>query len=194
MNTEQLLAKLKQYPVAVIGAAATLVFGIAIYFTMGAPAELRKQDSALETQWSVMDANRTRAVNLDAELAKAKEAVDSIKGKLLSIQNKTANYQYFYDLEVASGATIVNVFQEDSPRASDPAKPSPTLYGVMVVRLELQGSLEQVAAFFDRLYAGERLLRVENYTISSGVGGRGQAVSAGELVRITSTIELLAEK
>lgn len=194
MNTEQLLSKLKQYPIATIGGILAFVLAIVIYFTMGAPAGLKVKDAELEGHWNTMDANRTKAVNLSTELAKAKETVESVGTKLISIQNKTANYQYFYELEVASGATIINVFQEDAPRAADPAKPSPTLYSLVVVRLELQGSLEQVATFFEKLYAGERVVRVDNYTISSGSGERGQAVSTGELVRITSTIELLAQK
>lgn len=194
MNTEQLIAKLKQYPIAVIGGIAAVVFAVVIYFTMGAPDSLRQEDAKLESQWATMDRNRTMAINLDTELAQAKKVVEAVKGKLISIQNKTANYQHFYQLEVASGATIINVFQEDVPRAADPAKPSPTLYNVVVVRLELQGTLEQVATFFEKLYSGDRVLRVDNYTLTSGTGERGQATTSGNLVRITSTIELLAEK
>lgn len=194
MNTEQLLTKLKQYPIAAIGGIATLILSVAIYFTMGSPDGLKVKDAELEARWNTMDANRTKAVNLTAELAKAKETVEAVGAKLVSIQNKTANYQYFYELEVASGATIINVFQEDSTRAADPAKPSPTLYNLMVVRLELQGTLEQVGTFFEKLYSGDRVVRIDNYTISSGSSDRGQTASANDLVRITSTVELLAEK
>jgi len=123
-------------------------------------------------------ASRTR---LTAQVAVAQEAVELIDRNLVTESDLAENLGYFYKLETASRARLVQIDQLNAQIVQDnPFKAIP-------FALRVSGSYPQVIAFVRALETGPRLARIRTYSFARGDG------KAGTLA-VDLNVELLGNK
>ncbi len=99
MNAQAIIAKLKQYPLAVGDVVFIVIIGGAYFLRKSHVPELEGEREILEVKWDVMDKNKTASVDIAGHVDKIKEYSKEIKSRLMVRATKAVNQQYFYGLE-----------------------------------------------------------------------------------------------
>ncbi len=114
MNKELLLAKIKQYPLAVASVGIALVLILVIYMRSGRLPSLEAELEQMETTWDVIQNNDLRAIDMQVHLDTISAATEEIEARLLDPEEKAINYQYIFQLEPKFGVRLDNLQQKDS--------------------------------------------------------------------------------
>ena len=96
MSKELLLAKVKQYPLAVVSIGITLILILIIYTRSGRLPALETELEQLDTTWTVIQNNDLRAVDMQMHLDTINAANEEIDTRLMDPENKAINYQYIF--------------------------------------------------------------------------------------------------
>jgi hypothetical protein len=123
MTNQELLAKLKAYPIASVSLALVVLFGAATYFRWMGVEDLERSHQKIHTEWAKVEENLKNSVNLEAHLAKAQAVTQDAERRLIRPTELARNYQYFYRLESVTGVRI-QTLQQQSVQAP-PAPPPP---------------------------------------------------------------------
>lgn len=185
MNAQALLAKLKQYPMAVAGAVVALIFLALLYFTSGKVAELEGRYTDIETELDTILKNNENAVGLADDLVEANKLVEDIDGRLM-IDGATADhYRYFLGLAESSGVSL-----------SDPVNGgylNPDEKGVSIETKEfaqidysliVKGEFPQILNFLYGLRTGKYFVRESRLQVTTSQAAEGPVVNVEMLVKV----------
>ena len=129
MNIQQILAKLKAYPLALsLFGAAILLAGWAYYRSTGA-----LQDATAALDQATQDSDRfnnnvTAGEKIDEQLAELTADAKKFKDALINPTTTVLNEQYFYDIGAQASVEIVDPQQGLIDRDKDPTRPSVTTF------------------------------------------------------------------
>jgi len=196
MNSEQIIAKLKQYPVAAVGLVLTLVLAVVYYLRMPVLPELRDTFDNYEKQVEQINQNKKNSVDLDAHLKQANEIVSNIEKRLIDPDASIANSGYFLRLREESainfGSGTVpkpSYFDVDDKKNKNDARAT-KVYAQMEYKLKLEGELAKVLDFIYRLKTGHHLFVVDSISISpegqitDGDGNNNEENLAGATISV----------
>jgi Tfp pilus assembly protein PilO len=157
----QMLAVVRQYPLATISLIAFTLLSAANYFLWDHQKSLvRRHDEILRSGESMLQAlaGHTR---ITAELAAVQEALEQIDRNLIVEGDLATNLGYFYEMENQGRVRLSQLNQLSSlpPPEGNPYKAVP-------FSLRVTGSYPQVINFVHELETGPRLLRIKSFSFS----------------------------
>lgn len=191
MNTQIILAKIKQYPIAVGAFALALLLIGAWYVRKGGIPDMQSEQDTLSDQVKIMEGNQDRASGLEADLTTLKDLTGTMEARLMRRAEKTQNVAYFYNFEKEGILEIESVNQlplGQLTRAQERERKR-QMYESIEFTLQVEGSYEQLVRFAHDLRNGEKIVRVEDIGISPVNEGLGE-----DLLRATISVNALAEK
>lgn len=199
MNLEAILARLRQYPIAVGAGVAALILAAFAYFRAGTVPELTARESSLSSEAALMDRNVTQSVGLSEHVEKMRTVVATIQERLMESEQKAINYQYLYDLEQASKVRITAMAQNDvvTDARQRGGKPTPSHYIGIPFNMSVQGSFGEVMEFLYRLETGRRFARIDVFSLSLAPGALTPGAAPGtgtDQVALAIQFEVLGKK
>jgi len=191
MNPQVIIAKIKQYPIAVGGVVFILVIGAAFFLRKSKTPELEGQREKLENQWNAMQINTGQSSEIAQDMEKVSEYSTEVNSRLMVRDAKALNQQYFYELEEQTGLTLSLLSQSDTPPPlrPKPGKPNITLYSPIEFSVNVEGTFSEVLDFLYRLEHGKYFTRIEGFaTSSTGVS------DDDDLIQISLKMDILGQK
>jgi Tfp pilus assembly protein PilO len=158
---QQFLALARRHPVAVIGFAVFLCFGVGDYFLWKRRDQLAESYERKRQEGEAMIFSLNGQTRIQLQSGVVQEALAYI-GKNLAVESDLAgNLDYFYEIEKTAKIKLTNLSQLSSqPSAEDEA------YRAIPFSLRLTGAYPQVLTYLHELETGPRLLRIKNYRFS----------------------------
>ena len=188
----QILNKLKQYPVGVIGVLA-LVLCVGIAFLRGSVvAELSAKETELIARIRTINDNVKNSKNLEQDVESLVGYVDSIDERLFIRDARSINTNFFYSLEDRLDILIsdVNQLTVEDPALIKGGPNELTLYSGIVYEITAKGSFEEMIKFMYEIQRMDSLMRIANFQVSAVTN---QGAKSGELLAKFRVV-VLAEK
>ncbi|WP_309396256.1 hypothetical protein [Cerasicoccus maritimus] len=175
MNSQQLIAKLKQYPLAVICTLVVLVMLGLSFLRSGNLPELNAEYDALQEEAEVISRNSSNAVDLTANLEELSKLVESVDARLIDADSVTANYRYFLGMGERSNVKYVN----DPPAATYVKSARFKSYALAEFQnVAVQGTYQNVLNYLYEVRTGEYLMRIDSISITPKASGDKEEVVA----------------
>lgn len=187
MNKDLILAKLREYPIALGAALVALVCAATLYLRLGAVEQARQEVDELNQQWDLVLRNDAQSVGLAEQVERLKAVTDEITRRLINPGEKAFNYQAFYRLETLTGSRITSLVQQDAVRPGFDSRAKLTLYRPVMFQLAVQGTFEQTLALLRELQHGNQFVRVERFDVAVST----EATQGANLLRLTMDLDLL---
>ena len=162
MSKELLLAKVKQYPLAVVSIGITLILILIIYTRSGRLPALETELEQLDTTWTVIQNNDLRAVDMQMHLDTINAANEEIDTRLMDPENKAINYQYIFQLEPKCGVRLDNLQQND-PIVNNKGD----YYTTINFDISASGTYRQILNFVYELQNGRYLTRIDGFNFNA---------------------------
>ena len=178
MDVQLILAKIKQYPIAVGGGVLVLVMLVLLYFRGGNVPALNERYDQLKAEIAVISANRDHAAGLEEDVEAVNALLETVDDELLVRDQRAINVNFFYELEESMPVRLISVNQLDpAPEGGRGPKPPNALthYEVVTFTLVAEGTFEEMLNFLYELRTGDKLLKVRDLVaLPSGEGGPDQ--------------------
>ncbi len=162
MNKELLLAKLKQYPLAVVSVGIALVLILIIYMRSGRLPSLEAELEQMEMTLEVIQNNDLRAVDMQAHLDTITADSEEIDARLLNQDDKAINYQYIFQLEQRCGVRLDNL-QQKVPTDNDIGDH----YKAVNFDISASGTYKQILNFVYELQNGKYFTRIDRFNYNA---------------------------
>jgi len=190
MNVTEVVSKLKQYPIPVVGCVVILLAAGVLFMRKPKVDDLAYQVEEKVDVLEKVQRNTERAIGLEEDVEIIEAYRDEINDRLMVEEEVATNYAYFYNLERQTGIRIVNINQKASlDKASKPPQiPATNSYSVIPYTLAIQGSFAQVLDFVHRLERGKYLLRIDKFNTTT------QTTEAASVIVASMDIFILGEK
>ncbi len=184
MNPQQIIAKIKSYPLACgLVLAAILLAGWA-YYRSGSLEDLRGELDTVLAQNDQSNKNVTEGNNFKEQLDQLTAAVARYKPGLINPSANIPNQQYFYDFE-NSGVLIVDLGEVSSVAGKD--EPSITTF-----KLNASGTWDNMISFVNALQSGSHYLRFSQFDIAKAPQSRSTA-GVAQPVSVSLLLEVLGQ-
>jgi hypothetical protein len=190
MNAQQLLAKLKAYPLALsLFGVAILLAGWAYYRDSGALTDAEAASKDASDKYQLYQNNVTAGDKIDEQVSELTDDAKKFKDALINPSSVVLNEQYFFDIAKQAGVQIVNPTEGATDRGKDPAEPS-----VVTFTMAATGQWNNIAAFLYGLQTGSHLLRVNMlHMLKSPQMRSSTAGDESNRLDITLTVEVLGQ-
>jgi hypothetical protein len=190
MNAQQLLAKLKAYPLALsLFGVAILLAGWAYYRDSGALTDAQAASKDASDKAILYNNNVTAGEKIDEHLAELTDDAKKFKDALINPSSVVLNEQYFLDIAKQAGVQIVNPTEGATDRGKDTSEPS-----VVTFTMGASGHWENIAAFLYGLQTGPHLLRVNMLHLIKSQQMRSNTAGVdSNRLEITLIVEVLGQ-
>ncbi len=187
MNAQALLAKLKQYPLAVAGTVIALIFLVLLYFSSSTVSDLEGRYTEIETELNTILKNNENAVGLEQELTEANKLVEELDERLMLDDAKADHYQYFLGIAETSGVSISDpVYGGYLNPDEKGVKVDTKEFAQIEYSLDISGEYQQVLDFLYGLRTGKYFIRESRLALSTRQDANGPVVEAEMVVKILS--------
>jgi len=192
MSVEEIMAKLKRYPVAVGCTVLAVVLIVALYLRGSRVSILEEEMKQIDQEWKAIGDNKSRAVDLKTHLEKLNVISEKIDERLMSANSKAINYQYFYKLEKSSGVRIgdLNQLNTIGQRAQTGAVEL-ELFQPIVFKVTAEGKFKQVLTFLYGIQHGKYFTIIKDFSCN-GIIGEDDEVQ--DLLNLSLTVQVLGVK
>jgi hypothetical protein len=186
-----IIDKLRQYPLAVIGAVVLMLcvgFG---YLRGGLVAELSAQEAELIARIQTINANVKNSKNLEQNVQALDGYVASINERLFRRDERSVNTNFFYSFEDTLDIHISSVNQStvESPVLTKGGPNELTLYSAITYDIGVNGTFQEILGFLYEIHKVDSLMRVTGFELSAGAGKASARALSAKL-----RIVVLAEK
>lgn len=165
---------LKDYPIAVLSAVVIIVCGAAIVLRGGTALELTAKEADLNSRIRTIDQNVKNAKDIRKDVEEVELLVEQIEARLFNRDQRAVNINFFYAMENRMQVRIANISQmptEDALYAKGGAKEL-KLHSTISYNLSVNGTFQEILAFFYELHRVDPMIRVADFQIAKG-GSRG---------------------
>jgi hypothetical protein len=183
-----LLAAFQRYPRAFICLGLSLLLVLVIYFRAGQLPQLRTTYDTNAKTLEVMIRNQTQGAELAAQLGELKRLTAGMNDRLMRIDAKASNYQFFYDIEARSRAAIAEVRQLTANAGDGTLRPKLSEFSALGFELTVGGRVGYVMSFLKRLESAKYFVR------ASSVVFKGDSLLGPDGVEATLKLEVLSSK
>ncbi|MGJ3241591.1 MAG: hypothetical protein ACFE0O_01335 [Opitutales bacterium] len=174
MDVQQILAKIKQYPIAVGGGFLVLVMGVLLYLRGGMVPDLDRRYDELKAEIAVISANRDNAAGLESDVEAINDLLDAVTSELMVRDQRAINVNFFYELEEDLPVRLISVNQLDPAPTGGRGPKLPTEldnFEVITFKVVTEGTFENVLRFLYQIRTGAKLLKVRDViTLPSEAG------------------------
>ena len=180
---------LRRYPLALGCAAASCAILVALFFRHGTMADTNARLEQLEADGKSVERNVRNSNGLEDHLGSLKRTVSRLEAMLTRVDDIAGNQEYFYGLEKASDVAVTVLRPLGVPKAVAPG----ALYQPAGFNVVVEGSYSQLCGFLRALECGQRLYRLNDFSMQ-----RSSTVAAAEgraqKEVLTINLQLLAAK
>ncbi|MEO0796454.1 MAG: hypothetical protein AAFX93_14890 [Verrucomicrobiota bacterium] len=163
MNSEVIIAKVKQYPLAFICGGVLLVAVVLTFLRSDRLPSLETEYEQTLTESDLMNTNRENSVNLEENLAKMQEIVTGIDSRLIDSEAATDNYRYLLQMAEKSG---VNLMDPSRGQVIGAKAAGMNEYPLVQFSVSVSGPYKNVLIFLYELRTGKYIVRIESLTMS----------------------------
>jgi hypothetical protein len=191
MNSQVLIKALRGYPLAVAGAALSLVIAAGGYVRQSVIPELELHRDDLAHELHGYEANVRNARGLEKDLTEARELVERIDSRIIDPTETVANLQFFLAFEQSAGIRLEDPRKTGitggRSRGTGRAKTKATPFSEVAYTLDAKGELPSLLEFIHQLEESRYFVRLRSLTLSPS-----QDLSAGEM-SATVSLSILGE-
>jgi hypothetical protein len=177
---QNVVGKLRAYPVALAALALSLLLGGAIFFRSASLDALETSLRETDSEWNRISGNLKRARDLSEHLERVRSTKETVDQRLMNPEERALNYEYFYSVERSAGVRLVNLNQGgviDTRNSNIAGVREFKEYRLIGYNISLEGEFEAVVRFLSLLQNGKYLARISSFNVS-----RAQQAAAGTLV------------
>ena len=182
MSFQDIIEKLKRFPIPTISGAVLLVCMVGFYFRNGILSDLESRLDEVSRQTIQVDTNLVTGATLEENLQQMRGLTVKLEERIIRPAELPTNKAYFYQLEAETGVSVADLQQ------SQPAPlPSGSTRAFVAVpyAITLSGTFPQMIAYFDELEKGRHFCRVRNFNVQRGRD------AAQSVVTLAINLELL---
>lgn len=182
------VAVLKKYLQAVVCVVFSIVLIVLIYFRLQALPALEEKEAAGAKRLDVILRNQAQGADLQEELKELKRLTAGMNERLLVVDDKATNLQFFYDIETKSKASIIDLSQGASDAGDGVLRPKLSEFTGLSFYLTMSGRIGYVMNFLKRMESGKFFVRCSSATL------KGNQTLAPDAVDVVLKLEVLAKK
>lgn len=188
----QIMQKLKQYPIAILGVVVLLVCVGFIFLRGGVVEELTTKEEELTGRLRTISSNVKNSKDLEKHVEMVDTYVASIDERLFSRKQRAINTDYFYSFEDDLDILISDVNQNSAEDASLIAGgPNELkLYSAISYDVQVSGRFQDLLEFLYEIDNADALMRVAEYEVSAAMAPASSVAGLAAKLRIV----VLAEK
>jgi hypothetical protein len=174
-----IIDKLKQYPVAVVGAIVMLLCLGVLFFRGDLVAELTVQEAELIARIGTINDNVKNSKNLEQDVEALEGYVASIDERLFRRDERSINTNFFYSFEDTLDIYVadVNQLMIQDPSLVKGGPNELTRYSAIVYHISVRGTFQQILDCIYEIHKADPLMRVADFKVDL-VTGPGAAAGA----------------
>ena len=177
----QVMDKLKQYPVAVIGVIVLLLCAGVTFLRSGLVEELTVQEDELAARIQTINGNAKNSKDLEQDVAALDAYVVSINERLFDRKQRSINTAFFYSFEDRLDIVIssVNQLAAENPALMKGGPNELKRYSAVSYDIDVSGSFQEILAFLYEIHSMRgALMRVAEFQVDVAAG---QGATPGSL-------------
>ena len=177
-----IIDKLRDYPIAVVGALVFIVC-VAVVFVRGdVVPELSVQETELIARLRTINDNVIDSKDLEQDAESLLSYVASIDERLFNRNERSINTAFFYSYEDKLDIIISNVSQltDEDPALIEGGPNELSLHSGIVYEIRVDGTFQEILEFMYEIQQADALMRIANFEVyaSTAVGAAPGTLSA----------------
>lgn len=177
-----IIDKLRDYPIAVVGALVFIVC-VAVVFVRGdVVPELSVQETELIARLRTINDNVVDSKDLEQDAESLLSYVASIDERLFNRNERSINTAFFYSYEDKLDIIISNVSQltDEDPALIKDGPNELSLHSGIVYEIRVDGTFQEILEFMYEIQQADALMRIANFEVyaSTAVGAAPGTLSA----------------
>jgi len=191
MNAQQILVKIKAYPLALALLGTAIVLAGWSYYRSDSLDDLRGELDTVTADNDQTSTNVQDGINFKEQVDQLTAAVAQFKTALIKPDDIIPNQQFFYDYEQSTGVQILDPIEGGTVVSKDPAEPSVTTF-----KLSASGTWVNLITLLNALQNGPPFLRFSQFGLERAQQARtapGGDAGTSELIHLTLTIDVLGQ-
>ena len=177
-----IIDKLRDYPIAVVGALVFIVC-VAVVFVRGdVVPELSVQETELIARLRTINDNVIDSKDLEQDAESLLSYVASIDERLFNRNERSINTAFFYTYEDKLDIIISNVSQltDEDPALIKGGPNELSLHSGIVYEIRVDGTFQEILEFMYEIQQADALMRIANFEVyaSTAVGAAPGTLSA----------------
>ena len=177
-----IIDKLRDYPIAVVGALVFIVC-VAVVFVRGdVVPELSVQETELIARLRTINDNVIDSKDLEQDAESLLSYVASIDERLFNRNERSINTAFFYSYEDKLDIIISNVSQltDEDPALIKGGPNELSLHSGIVYEIRVDGTFQEILKFMYEIQQADALMRIANFEVyaSTAVGAAPGTLSA----------------
>jgi hypothetical protein len=162
MTTQDLIEKIKAYPLPSAAGLVALVILLALYFRMDAMGEVEARLAQVTAESDSVSRNLRYGAGLDGDLARMQAYTNEFDSRLVRPAEMAKNLQHFYALENLSGVVFSDARQLSVP---EPKKGEKPLFVPVGYSVTFSGDFVNVVKFLEQLETSPLLYRIRSFDL-----------------------------
>jgi len=162
-----IIDKLRDYPIAVIG-ALVFVGCVAVVFVRGdVVADLSVQETELIARIQTINKNVIASKNLEQDVESLLGYVATIDSRLFNRNERSINTAFFYSFENKLDIIISNVSQltDEDPALIKGGPNELSLHSGIVYEVRVDGTFQEILGFMYEIQKADALMRITNFEV-----------------------------
>lgn len=171
MEAQEVIAKLKQFPIAVAGIAVALLAGIVFSFRVGVVPELEKELNDAQKKLQTITRNSSQSVGLAQDTTQLETFTTQLDERTIDSTQRSTNINYFYGFEDQSNVRITSINQGNAilpPRKGTKPFNSLRRHAIVNISLEAEGAFRDLLNFAHNIRMGQKLTRISRFNFTAG--------------------------
>ncbi|RME67637.1 MAG: hypothetical protein D6781_12805 [Verrucomicrobia bacterium] len=182
MTTQDLIERIKRYPIVCGSVIVLIACFLAYYFRMDLISDLEARHDEVAAKLMRVEHNLVAGTNLEEDLEAARAYVAKLEERVVRPSELALNLKYFYQFESETGVSLADLRQLAE---TDKGGKKNTVFRGVGYSAIVSGTFHQIVAYFDELESGPRIYRLKSFTLQRG------RETAKSTVNLSINLELL---
>lgn len=162
MTGQDLMEKIRRYPVPSICAGIVLVCFLAYYLRMDLLTDLEIENGDVQRQLQQVEQNISHGRTLAADIAEMGRHREELDSRLIKSAELANNLKYFYELEATTHVAIADLRQGAITPVKAGSKPLVVPVGYSML---MSGNFHQLVSYINELEHGRYFYRLQSVAI-----------------------------
>lgn len=165
MTLQDLVEKLRRFPVPTSCGAIVLVCFFAFYLRMDLITELQIDNDDVQRQMQQFERNLAHGRTLEKHIAEMDTKVAELDARVIKPAELANNLKYFYEIEASTHVAIADLRQSVPAPAKGAAR---TILAGVDYSVLVTGRFDQVLSYLNELEHGRHFFRLESFNLQRG--------------------------
>lgn len=165
MTLQDLVEKLRRFPVPTSCAAIVIVCFFAFYLRMSLITDLEIENDDVQRQAQQFDQNQTHGRTLEKHIADMEAKVAEFNTRVIKPAELANNLKYFYEIEASTRVSIADLRQSVTAPGKSAAK---TVVLGIDYSVLVTGRFDQALSYLNELEHGRHFFRLESFNMQRG--------------------------